>query len=453
MLDATDQPGEIVRRLNQSIPIGAALAASYLLLGNAPRAHAQALREPAWPQPFQIVGGETVSFGFIVTQPGPITVSVASRGAPIVLRLSGPASLPQQQSGTGAVNLGYTVTAAEVQKSSIWLVRIAAANTPAAPTPPGQPPRVLASGTVNVQHPAANAVLAQSEVQRLLSVAIRRAPSKSTTTSAAALSAAYANEVATRQTAQLQALTRQLPIAKSPTLAGAPTKVAPSRQLAGPKITSLSAAQGQPGDPIRIVGAGLRGGEVHFVVNPGMDLKATTNGVASDSQLVAWVPTVSGVVGFQGQLYVQVAGAKAPSLPFEFMPTLEWVDLHPSSDDPDARIDPTDHDQQLCEDAVCHNGIYDLFGHKGDDIFYATKMLKNGWVVYQANAGGTATSLFANPVNTPCASGQCGDAYVVDSRVGTAYPYVKVHWWINALSDVGLNAVVIIKGPKGVPYW
>ena len=41
---------------------------------------------------------------------------------------------------------------------------------------------------------------------------------------------------------------------------------------------------------------------------------------------------------------------------------------------------------------------------------------------------------------------------VVDSRVGTSYPYAKVHWWIDALTSSHYAIVVIIKGPKGVPY-
>src|SRR2546422_7409571 len=41
-----------------------------------------------------------------------------------------------------------------------------------------------------------------------------------------------------------------------------------------PKIASLSVGEGQPGDPVTINGSafGSAPGEVHFIVNPGMDV-------------------------------------------------------------------------------------------------------------------------------------------------------------------------------------
>jgi hypothetical protein len=420
-------------------------AALVLLFAFVDGANAQIVREPAWPQPFRIVEGQSVGFGFIVTQPGPIVVTATSQGAPIVVRVSGPATQILQQAGSGAVKVAYTATAADVQKSSIWLVRIAAAS--GTQPPKGSLPRTVATGTVRVEHPFGNPSIAAAELQRRLSAPAQRTPVKAAL-NASALSAAYAQQVASRQAAQLQQLMKSV-ATTARTSASAELKAQVPRLQSGPRITTVSAGKGEPGDPILITGSGLGGAEIHFVVNPGMDLKATTDGVTSDTHLTTWVPTVTGVGGYHGQVYVQVSGVKSPSIAFDFVPTLEWVDLHPTSDDPDARIDPTDHNQQFCSDAVCHDGVYDLSSHNGDDIFYATKVLKNGWVVHEANAGGTGTTLFST---STCARGECGDAYVTDSRVGTAYPYVKVHWWMNALAGVGLNAVVIIKGPKGLPY-
>ncbi len=69
-------------------------------------------------------------------------------------------------------------------------------------------------------------------------------------------------------------------------------------------------------------------------------------------------------------------------------------------------------------------------------------MLKNGWVVQDANANG--------PWQVE-GFGSAGN-YLVDSRPGTAYPYAKVHWWMDALTSVNYAIVVVIKGPKGLPY-
>jgi len=126
---------------------------------NCARAQAQ---EPTWPQQFQILAGESTTFGFVVTQPGTITVNVNFQGAPLVVSLSGPLAQPLQQQGSGALQLQYQATAADVQRSYFWQVRMAPANT-AAPAP-YQLPQVLASGAISVQHPAANMTLAASAI-------------------------------------------------------------------------------------------------------------------------------------------------------------------------------------------------------------------------------------------------------------------------------------------------
>ena len=134
------------------------LAAAFMMAWMTNAASAQSLQEPVWPQQFQVFAGESTTFGFVVTQPGTITVNVTSQGAPIVLSLAGPLTQAVQQQGSGNLSLSYMATSADLQKSYLWQVRMTPTTT-AAPATNG-PPQLLASGTISVQHPAANMSLA-----------------------------------------------------------------------------------------------------------------------------------------------------------------------------------------------------------------------------------------------------------------------------------------------------
>ncbi len=80
-------------------------------------ARTQMPHEPTWPQPFQVVQGESTSFGFLVTQPGPITVDVTSQGAPISVTLSGPLAQSIARAGTGSITIAYSATPTDVQRA------------------------------------------------------------------------------------------------------------------------------------------------------------------------------------------------------------------------------------------------------------------------------------------------------------------------------------------------
>ncbi len=141
----------------------------------------------------------------------------------------------------------------------------------------------------------------------------------------------------------------------------------------GPVIKSLSVSTGQPGDFLLINGSGFAyGDEVHFIVAPGMDLKATVNAVGSDTVIMVNVPSVAGVGSYAGQIYVQSTGQnakKSAGIHFDFVPTMEFVDLAPVETQPDAHIDRTDL-ASVCpgDRGVCRDGSNDFLGHKGDDI-------------------------------------------------------------------------------------
>ena len=152
-----EKPGDVesrgLRQMERPIPPGAPTP---------PGAPDQTnVQLPAYPQKFDVQGPERDSFGFAVTQPGPVVVEVQSQGAPVIVTLQGPAPQPISQQGSGQIRLTYNVTAQEVQQSVLWGLQIRLAQ----PAPPAQGGR--ASGMVNVQHPPVNQAAVQQAVQAM----------------------------------------------------------------------------------------------------------------------------------------------------------------------------------------------------------------------------------------------------------------------------------------------
>jgi len=139
-------------------------------------------------------------------------------------------------------------------------------------------------------------------------------------------------------------------------------------------------------------------------------------------------------LSYSGYLYIQRDAEKSGLVPFKFNPTLQVLNIGVTND---KRITAPGDSDAYC--MVTHIGALDFFGHKGDDEFFLNTRLKNGWVVDSV--------LFA--ANPPLGN---GNASVVDSRIGTISPYVKVHWWIDAFSSQCYQLSVNIRGPSGVAY-
>ena len=91
----------------------------------APTAPSQPIAKlSTFPQKFDLQGAGVDSFGFAVTQPGPITVEVQAQGAPVIVTLQSPGGQPMTQRGTGNVRLNYNVTPPDVQRNLFWQVQI-----------------------------------------------------------------------------------------------------------------------------------------------------------------------------------------------------------------------------------------------------------------------------------------------------------------------------------------
>jgi hypothetical protein len=115
---------------------------------------AKPMQEPSWPQKFNVRGPETDSFGFAVTQPGPIIIDVQSQGPPITVTLRGPGLSPHMERGAGSVRLTHQVAAQDVAQGMFWSISIGLQ----------QPGPAQAVGQVMVQHPPADPAKVQAAV-------------------------------------------------------------------------------------------------------------------------------------------------------------------------------------------------------------------------------------------------------------------------------------------------
>ena len=211
----------------------------------------------------------------------------------------------------------------------------------------------------------------------------------------------------------------------------------PQKVMPNPAIASMSVTQGQPGDPVMITGSAFSndGGEVHFIINPGKDVLARVD-FWSDTQLFLTVPDASGILGFNGQAYMVRGSDKVKSnlVPFRFNPGLEPRQITGTGDR--ALAWPFVEDSSAT--TIKHVSYSFFWGHKGDDVFFLSTKLKNGWVVDSAS------------VSPSCSKSGVG-AYVGELRPGTDSPYLKVHWWINPMGCLYYGFGVVVIGPKGVP--
>jgi len=440
-----------------------------------PLAAAQTNNQPlTWPQKFAVQGPEVKSFGFAVTQPGPIGVDLQVQGPPVVVSLQG-AAQPIQQQGVGALHLAYVASPQDVQRGLFWSVRIRLAQ--------GSPQaRASATGTISIQYPPAD----QAQVQRAASALAasaqaRRAQARAASEQNAAQFAKQLDASLQEQRAQLEQLraqrhaalmaqhqpmidrlrggagsaivtrgvdtgntdasqpqltTRSIPAGTFKVMTGTPN----------PAVKSLSVGQGEPGDPVMINGTafGTAAGEVHFVIAPGMDL--VPKGVIwTDTQIFATVPGPAngGVAAFNGTVYVKRADQVVSNLlPFAFTPQLERRMISMPAV-PNDSILPRYPDDNLFVmfGALTRGNCNWLWNPSGDDQLFPNTVLKNGWKVYAPPT-----------VYAPYSLGFGGGAYLVDSRVGTNSPYVDIHWWVDVgCNGFGYSVVMYIQGPLGTP--
>lgn len=440
---------------------------------------------PTFPQKFEVQGPEVDTFGFAVTQPGPVVVDVQAQGAPLIVTLQSPGGQPIVQQATGNLRMNYTVTPQDVQRSLFWHVQVRLAQ----PMPPQLGGR--ANGTVNVQYPAANQAAVQQTIQALS--AKQKRATQEEQEQGASQAKAQMDQAFQQRKAQFEQQQQQrhasLHAQMQPQLdqlrsrMGGPIRprgLEPSEGASGepvpspegevgtralqferiqkimplipappptPVITSLSVAQGQPGDPVMINGSGFgtAGGEVHFILGPNNDVIYTGQTWWYDNQILVNVPDVTGLLGYNGQIYVvrNPDKIKSPMTPFRFNPSLEVRELRATLD----RVLKWPVDQGSPADRIKRESANFLAGFKDNDVLFGNTRLKNGWVSDEAfvYCGYTYYPYMCD-----------GGAYVWEIKKGTDWPYLNVRWWMNPApfanySNLYYGFAVRIVGPKGVP--
>jgi hypothetical protein len=387
-------------------------------------------QEPAFPKKFQVQGPETDSFGFGVTQPGTIEVAVDSQGPPVIVTLQHLASPATTQQGTGQIRLTRPVTAEEIQKSALWLVKIRLVQ-------PGAP----ATGTVMVQHPPAVSAAVQAQTAALAQQEAAQQPRTTAEVEAQsrvefqAFKAKFEQQQMQRlaaERAQNQALINRLR-AKS----GAMIR---SRGL-NPSITKINRNEGQPKTQVIIEGTGFGpGGEVVFQLGPNI----TGTGIVeawADTVIVANVPDASGLLPYQGTIAIRVGQALSNAVPFKFTPIQEPREIRSTQGDISIAQPGTVIAGSIVDRVEHPNTSFGgLAGNKGNDIFFPTRQLSNGWVVHEIKLK-----------VDPCSYPDCRGAYVADSRVGTPLPFFNVRWWHEVFVGSRYSFTLWIVGPRGVP--
>lgn len=431
---------------------------------------------PTFPQKFEVQGPEMQTFGFAVTQPGPIVVDVQGQGAPVIVTLQSPGTQPITQQATGNLRLNYMVTPQDVHRSLFWTVQIRLAQS----RPPQQGGR--ATGSVNVQYPPVNQATVEQAVQAAATQ--RRQPTDQERAQAAAQAKAQMDAAFQAHKAQfeqqrqqrraallapLQPILAQMQVqtggavhargVEEPSAGETPpvpgdevtsrALLAPSPAMMNPVIASLSVMQGQPGDPVMINGSGFgsNGGEIHFVIANGKDVLAPAGAIWTGTQIFMSVPDATGLLAFNGQVYIKRAGDQKMSnlMSFRFVPANEIREIRATWD----RVLAQPYDETWTTAGhISRNNGNPFAGFYGNDQLFVNTRLNDPWA---------EQNVF---VTAGCWGGGCtdGGVYVWDSRIGTDWPYLNVRWWINVNShnfldgvDLDYDFAVRIVGPKGIP--
>jgi hypothetical protein len=496
--DAQVAPG--VARLNSPAgrrkiagAVGLLAIAALALSGD--RAHAAG--PPAFPQRFEVRGPELASFGFAVTQPGPIVVDVRWQGPPLRVSLQGANRV--ENAGAGRIVLNYQVTPQDVQQSVLWSINLSQQN------PSGTP----VIGEINVQSPPAEPNAAQRAAQAQVQTVAPSAQqiAQLTATGNAQVEqfitmrrSQFAQDIARRDLGErqkLQALTSQRAAAAGaaqqmqqqpaqgevrsrglgsdnirmqPGLRPLPVQVQPAPPPF--QITSMNVTTGGPQTSLLINGTGFgtSPGRVLLTLPPGRVIPCTgcapttrealpdqaaaaTVSIWTDTSIVVQLPDLTGVQSYGAELFVNRNNENSNRVPFAFVARQEMRVIRNIPGD--RRFSQTVLSQVLppTGNQVMHTRIpgipfSEFAGEKGDDEFFLRTNLQNGWTV-------SAVRFF--PMGQGLGSGgqqmmgNFGGSYVQGTPTNTSL-YLNVRWWLNPFGPFSFyNWAIEVTGPAGVP--
>jgi len=456
---------------------------------------------PTFPQKFNVQGPETQSFGFAVTQPGPVVVDVQGQGAPLIVTLQSSGGQPIAQQATGNLRMNYTVTPQDVQRSLFWIIEIRLAQA--------MPPQAggRASGTINVHYPPVNQTAVQQAVQA--GAAQRRQPTdqekaEATAQAKAQMDAAFqAHKAQFEQQRQqrhaalmagVQPLIAQMqtksgmggavrprgveeaPVSETPP---APGEDVTNRGVRSRGVEETPASETPPAPGEDVTSRGLYSGTLMLsptVVNPviatacvpvpvppGQPPQCITQGEPGDPVMI----TGSNLGTGGGEIHFVIATGKdvavvAPSGPM-------WTDTQIFTSVPDAsgfvgfsgvvyirrgtvssnlmpfRFNPlTELRQIVCPQnqdmilaQITYTTVYSCGVYRTNDNWFWSPQ-GNDYLFSNTRLKNGWTVVQPPSVLLPYARYTAGGAYLADSHVGTDWPYVNARFWVNAGSGNAL---------------
>lgn len=253
------------------------------------------------------------------------------------------------------------------------------------------------------------------------------------------------------------------------------TKKFDARRGTAPHIYNVEPESGEPGDSILLTGNGwltASDTKVYFTLPGdngtygatscalgGKKIEAEYAEVLNRKQRVVRLPEqIEGIKlpHFRGVVYAERPDTTRSRRPFKLKPRIVIESIFANLDlcdicEADSTLAPPVADTTNLERGyVCHahDGVAALFaGAKGDDRFFKTTQLKNGWLVDDAYIW----SLKPSTIILGLLFGDC-KVSVKEYRKGTTSPYVRTHWWWDVpVYGVMYEIEITAKGPVGIP--
>jgi hypothetical protein len=416
---------------------------------------------PVGKVPFEVFGRESASVGFVVSEPGKISVTATWKGKPLVLRLEGPIEKSLEKSGKDEAKLEYEVTAEDIKQGQFWTVTL----RPDAETPVGArgnpvktedlrklPVKPLATGDLVLAHPPGDVKRAKEQVEQRgkeFALHLKKSSQEFEVQAKQAVFDRAAEEnlkVADKLAVREKDLRRTL---------GNPVKTPADTEqdTPPPVLTSISVSEGQPGTTMIITGSNFyRATEVWFKVSADRELKANAE-FFNDHQIFAYVPDTFGIPEFNGLVHLKTGGKKSDAVPFKFLPATEYLEMQIPDNWRDEMQLAQIQFRLSSESSASKTTVTtttradELVGMRGDDQYFRNFKLKNGWIVDRIQFSREVYSYVRHEPQP-----EKGDAWISEVREGTDSPFVKVHFWSENGRKVTYHLSWIIRGPKGMPY-
>lgn len=224
-----------------------------------------------------------------------------------------------------------------------------------------------------------------------------------------------------------------------------------------PLVISIPASEVSE-NPILIRGMSFgTTGEVHAIDAVGVDTLLPVDSW-SDTHITVRTPSAVGFTGTKPyNIYVKNSNGKSDNQPFAITPITDHVlmqmaelvqskDYYVSTSGSGycGLSSPNNNTNVLWMYGRHQAGMFD--GHKGDDWFFKSRVLKNGWTVEKID--------FKPALATePCGGAGLRLERDYASYYGSSSPYVPVHWWVDAMWGMASYSFSItIQGPKGTAY-